>query len=138
MSLKIEVDITQALSVLLQFGSAHGEEITAAITSDSDHWKACEFGSARGKRPWPNPGPRTTATSGRVRSTQAEDGFIRRHRAVFVGYLKAAALSHGPWTRENLLSACDEATQQAAALIRKTVPVDSGELRDSIKTTPAT
>lgn len=50
--------------------------MSAKLGNDRPYAAAIEFGSVPGQNPWPNPGEKTTLSSGRIFSTQAVGGTI--------------------------------------------------------------
>ena len=52
--------------------------VTARITNDKIYADAIEFGSTPGESPWPNPGPKTRMSGGRIYSSQAVGGTIKK------------------------------------------------------------
>lgn len=117
-------------------------EVGVAITVEGDpvkYWGALEFGSRRGKRPWPNPRKKTTTgKGGRVFSKQAPEGFVFRFAGRFAKFLADAyerSIGAGGSlpTREGLKSAATVAGKQALTVIAGAAPVDKGDLKKSLK-----
>jgi len=139
MGKNVEVDTSRFETVLKAFASGVEGEVSAAIVTSGkpvDYWGANEFGSRRGRRPWPNPRKKTTlGKGGRVFSRQAPQGFVFRFRQQFRKFLVDAykqATGNGLPTRATLVAAANQAAQRARSLIRGAAPVDSGKLRSSI------
>ncbi len=111
------------------------------ITTDEEaqrYWRALEFGSGQGSRPWPNAGPRTVNREGRVFSRKAPRGFIRLHQARFVKFLRdayrRALRRQSVVSRAALVQAANEAGREALAQILSAgVPADSGTFRSSLR-----
>lgn len=144
MGKNIDVDTSRFETVLKAFADGATGEVSAAIVTSGkpvDYWGANEFGSRRGRRPWPNPRKKTTlGKGGRVFSRQAPQGFVFKFQQQFRRFLIDAykqATNGGLPTRAKLVAAANQAAQRARSLIRNAAPVDSGELRNSIEVDPA-
>jgi hypothetical protein len=144
MGKNVDVDTSQFETVLKAYADGVEGEVSAAIVTSGkprDYWGPNEFGSARGRRPWPNPRKKTTlGRAGRVFSKQAPQGFVFKFQQQFRRFLVdayKAATNGGLPTRAKLAAAANQAAQRARSLIRANAPVDSGDLRDSIQVDPA-
>ena len=58
--------------------SVTGKGIKSIVSNDMVYASAIEFGSAPGEKPWPNPGPKTVMSGGRIFSSQAVGGTIEK------------------------------------------------------------
>jgi hypothetical protein len=97
-----------------------------------------EYGSGEGQRLWPRSGPRTRRAQGRIFSRQAIGGYVRRNAKILNRFLenaykKVAARGDGSPSQSDLADAVNEAAGEALEFLKKVVPVDSGELRDSLE-----
>lgn len=136
----IDVDTSGFDQFVEMVQSTASAPVTAAISVDGPaqaYWAVCEYGSAKGHRPWPNAGPRTVESGGRVYSSQARGGFVFKNSAKFIGFLKAAylrvATKGKPASKDDLVAAANDAAGQAYKLIVAGAPYDSGELKSDIK-----
>jgi len=140
----ISVDTSQFEAVLRAYAEGFEGEVSAAVVTSGkpeDYWRSVERGSARGRRPWPNPRKKTTlGAGGRVFSKQAPTGFVGRFQKQFQQFLVDAyreVVGNGVPTRAKLVLAVNRATEKARSLIRGAAPVDSGALKNSIEVKPA-
>lgn len=58
--------------------SSQSGNLTSIISNSHVAAGAIEFGSLPGSRPWPNPGPKTSLSGGRIYSSQAIGGVINK------------------------------------------------------------
>ena len=125
----ISVDTSAFQQFILKLqGDLQGEIASEIVVTGkaAKYWAPCEFGSRRGGRPWPNPGPRTVASGGRVYSSQAPGGFVFKNRQRFITMLSEAYkanIENGTFpTREHLIDAANEAGNEALELIKELQP----------------
>jgi hypothetical protein len=129
----IEVDTTRferKIAFIAQQADALAEVRVSG--KPRDYWFVPEYGSKRGKRPWPNPGPRTVAAgAGRVFSSQAPHGYVFRFGGKIAAALrqrykdivrrKKAAPSHA-----ELVSAANAEAERAVLAIKGAAPIGKG------------
>lgn len=112
---------------------------TSVITKDADverYWPILEAGSTPGQKPWPSAKTKTLyGAGGRVFSKQAPQGFVSPYSALFVGYLTSALAAGNPLpTQAELRSMVNSAAAKVLAMLKTTIPVDTGKARDSLDT----
>lgn len=104
-----------------------------------DYWGVLEHGSRAGQAPWPQPRKKTRfGAGGRIFSKQAPQGFVMHWASRFIDFLaeayrKAADSTGGAPLQDDLQGAVNDAAEKSLDLILRGVPVDSGQLRDSLK-----
>ena len=118
------------------------EPVSATVETKSDeverYWPVLEHGSREGHRPWPKPRKKTVhGAGGRIFSRQAVGGFVAKNRRHFLQYLRDAYLRHFartkmPLTEAEARSAANEAASRAAALLKASIPVDTGKAKNSL------
>lgn len=128
---------------LLSVPGASDEEIAGEVYTDSteaeSYWKVLEHGSAPNASPWPQPREKTRrGRGGRIFSKQAPQGFVHVHDEKFIRFLREeyariARAKNRPLTKQELESAAMTATRRAQELIQAGAPMDSGQLKNSIK-----
>jgi len=104
-----------------------------------DYWGVWEFGG-RNKEA----GPRTRkGGDGRIYSRQAPKGYVFKYQRKFFQllkeeYVRIVKANRRPPTHAELAAAANRVTEQALELIKATVPVDTGQLQESIDMNEAT
>src|SRR5690242_8176681 len=124
--------------------STASKPVSAAIAVDGPaeaYWFVCEYGSAKGSRPWPSAGPRTVESGGRIYSSQARGGFVFKNANQFVKFLRDSYLhvqkNGQPVSGDDLVRAANEAASNALRLVIAGAPTDSGELKSDLRIVPA-
>jgi hypothetical protein len=133
---------------LLVLAASQVQPVEAMIVTDNpkvkDYWPVTEYGSLEGHRPWPRPWKRTTrGGGGRIFSKQAKGGWVFKYGMRFIEFLeiaynKAAERTGGLPLQRDLADAVNEAGDKTLGWLKKTAPVDKGDLRDSLTVKKAT
>lgn len=141
------VDTSNFDKFILQVVGTVGAPVEAQIvTTDpkvQKYWPVLEFGSGEGQRPWPEPKTHTVVgADGRIHSKQSPQGFIRRNGQRFYQYLTEAYVRRvqilkRPLNRGEMVEAANDAAARSLELLRSSVPVKSGKLKNSLRVNAA-
>lgn len=143
---RISVDDSSFRKMILDALAEPSEPVIADVITTSKeveaYWPVLEQGSREGQRPWPHARKKTVKRKGRIFSRQAPEGFIGKNREIFQRFLREEFLAifekvKRPLKRAELIHAANNAVEKARQFLKKVVPVDKGEFRDSISTRKA-
>ena len=128
---EIEVDTSPFNRAIAVYAAGITKPVEAAITvagKPEDYWFVWEAGSRK------NPGPKTVrGAGGRIFSRQAPKGYVLKYRAEFIKWLLQEFKGAGRFPiHADIVKSVNRVAHQALALIKATVPIDSGALRDSM------
>lgn len=136
---ELEIDSRAFDAMLSTLAQTSTPATASVITNDTKvqmYWGVLEGGSGPGQRPWPRVGKRTVSgQDGRIFSSQAPEGFVRKYGATFLTWLVAevqSASGDGLPDQNGLQDAVNRTAARVRDFLKTVVPVDSGEARDSL------